>query len=460
MRQYQSFIFESYRFDPKGPTIQLLYSLDGEVHFTETLHLPRAGLRSRFVDRELLDRALALLHHIGGVSYWKTCMPPQIHVRGAIDAERATFLTAVYQNGLGEFFFKNAIDFREKLRFPITTTTPVEAIVHHTDSPTVLVPIGGGKDSIVTLELLKRSEIPVTLLRVGGHPLIAQTAKIAGLPLITVERELSPTLFELNAQGALNGHVPITAYLHALSLIVALLYGHRAVAFSNERSAETGSVLFHGMEINHQWSKSLAFERLFQEEMRRSLTTDVPVFSLLRPVSELAIARAFSQVPEYAACSTSCNANWTILKRHPKERWCRACPKCAFSFAMFSAFLPLPQVIDMVGGNLFADASLLPLYRQLLGIEGMKPFECVGTPEETACAFLLIRARGDAAETPAMQMFVTEKLPFIASPEALLRGVLTPTTDHAIPPDFSLVLPEDLLRPDVDLAPPPTHAAR
>lgn len=459
MRQHQTFVFEGYRFDPKGPSIQLHYSLDGEVQFTETLHLPRSGLRSRLVDRELLDRCIALLHHIGGVSYWKTCAPPMIQTRGTMDSERAAFLRTVYRNGLGEFFYRNKIDFREKLQFPVTSTEAVSPIHHETESPTVLVPIGGGKDSIVTLELLKRSEIPVTLLRVGSHPLITKAAQVAGMPLLTIERELSPNLLELNAQGALNGHVPITAYLHALSLIVALLYGHRAVAFSNERSAEIGSVEYHDMEVNHQWSKSLAFERLFQDEMRRSLTTDLPVFSLLRPVSELAIARAYSQVPEYFGCATSCNANWTILKRRPKERWCRTCPKCAFAFALMAAFLPLPQVIDMFGGNLFADEKLLHLYRELLGLAGIKPFECVGTPEETTCAFLLARARGEAAQTTAMRMFVAEKLPQIANPEALLKEVLTPTTEHAIPPDFSLVLPEDLLRPAVTLDPPSPHAA-
>jgi hypothetical protein len=315
------------------------------------------------------------------------------------------------------------------------------------DGERVLVPFGGGKDSVVTAELLRDAGVPVTLLRMNAHPAIDRLAEAMGLPLLTVQRTIDPQLLELNKKGALNGHVPITAYMHALSFIVALLTGHRAVAFSDERSANVGSVIFRGKEINHQWSKGLEFERMFQSLIASHITPDLPVFSLLRPWSELMIVRRFAELPQYHGLATSCNGNWKLQDARRKTQaheglWCGKCPKCAFVFAMLAAWILVEDATAIVGNNCFADASLLPTYRELLGIEGMKPLECVGTPEETRAAFLLAHRRGDAADAPAMQMFVDDVLPQIVDGETLLEETLSPVPDHAIPPAYSTILPE------------------
>ena len=188
----------------------------------------------------------------------------------------------------------------------------------------VLVPFGGGKDSIVTAELLKKAGAHVTLFRLGYLPIIEELQHIAGFPLITVKRSISHTLFELNAAGALNGHVPITAYVSILATLVAELYGFDAVIMSNERSANHGNVEFKGMEINHQWSKSVAFERAFRSYLEKTIDTSVQYYSLLRPLSELKIAEIFSRYPAYFGTATSCNTNWKILSDDETEqRWCK-----------------------------------------------------------------------------------------------------------------------------------------
>lgn len=440
MQQYQTFIFESYVFDESARQIELRYSLDGDPAFIETLTLPE-DIPLSVRDRDALDRALFTLHLIGGMSYYKTCLPKKMEIRsGALTTDQAAFWNTVYTQGLGEFFYKNQIDFRGLIRFPADTEDEPDVSPPDGRRMHALTPVGGGKDSAVTIELLKKGCVSQTLLRVGGHPLIDATAKIAGVPLLTVKRALSPVLFELNEQGALNGHVPITAYLSALSVVLGELYGYSHVVFSNERSADDGNVEMHGMVINHQWSKSLEFERAFREYLARFVTRNVEYVSLLRPLSELHIMQIFSQYPQYFGHVTSCNANWRILKEKPEERWCGTCPKCAFSFALMAALLPKENVMLIFGKNLFADASLLPLYRELLGIEGIKPFECVGTPEETYAALLLASDRG-TWEGPVLEMFEREAADLFSKADTLVENLLKPSGEHCLPDNLFALLP-------------------
>ncbi len=474
MKQYSTFIFDSYAWNPEKSAVELRYCLDDGVTFTETLTFPYAPPLSLEKSGEF-DRAMFALHLIGGISYYKTCLPKTIEIRsGSLTGTQAEFWNSVYENGLGEFFFKNDIDFSGLIRFPSEQVESEKLKVESTAENTshlplstfnsrLLVPLGGGKDSIVTAELL-RGKADITLFRMGGHPLIEELAHVSGLPLITIKRALSPELFNLNAQGALNGHVPITAYLSFVTILVALLHEFDGVVLSNERSANVGNVQFRGKEINHQWSKSLEFERAFQDYVRTFITGDVGYFSLLRPLSELKIAEIFTAHPQYFPCTTSCNTNWKILGKKDKNAeeepgavrnrsaasdsgaamnrsaatgsWCAKCPKCAFVFALYAAFLPKAQLLEIFGRNLFNDDWLTGLYQELLGEHGHKPFECVGTPEETKAAFLLAHRKGELEDSVIMKMFVNSVLPTIKKPDALITEALTPVKDHAIPKEF------------------------
>jgi len=454
MKQYQTFIFDSCALDAEAGTIELRYSLDDEVFFTETVLLPKDYQLQ--APSEQQEAALAALHLIGGISYYKTCLPKKMEIRSdSLTQEQAQFWNTVYTKGLGEFFFRNQIDFRGLINFPASKDQSPGTNPSPSPTPKLLVPIGGGKDSTVTAELLKKAGFDVTLFRIGKHPLIEQAAKIAGLPLLTVERHLAPELFKLNAEGALNGHVPITAYLSFLSVVIAELYGFQYIVMSNERSANEGNTEYLGEQINHQWSKSLECERMFRKYCE-SIGVSVEYFSLLRPLSELSIVKIFSTLPQYFSCVTSCNTNWRLtaplspvpsptgggVRGGGQARWCGNCPKCAFAFAMFAAFLPKKMLQEIFGKNLFDEESLQPFFRQLLGLEGFKPFECVGTPEETKAAFLLAEARGDLNDSKAMQVFKMEVKPTIGDGKTLIASVLEPSNEHCIPEQFLSVLPE------------------
>lgn len=437
MKQYETFIFESFSFDSATGEIVLKYSLDGEMEFIEKIFLQKEGLFPSGVDEELLQRALFMLHLIGGISYYKTCCPKNIEIRsGSLTNEQAAFWNTVYEKGLGEFFYKNDMEFNGLIRFPAAATQTPEALRREEGHNRTLVPIGGGKDSIVTAEILKEAGLECVLFRMGNHPLIEKAAEVAMLPLISAERSLSKNLFALNEEGALNGHIPITAYLSCLTVVTALLYGFDFIAMSNERSASEGNVRWKGHDINHQWSKSIEFETMFQNYVHTYVTPDLDYFSLLRGMSELLIAEKFTKHTKYFDCATSCNANWRILKERPEARWCNECPKCAFAFSQFAAFLPKEKLLQIFGENLYEKQELLPLYRQLLGLEGFKPFECVGTPEETTAAMMLAVAKGELEQTPVLQMFLLEKAEDIPTPDALTQELLTPTDAHVIPARF------------------------
>src|SRR5690606_26252513 len=179
----------------------------------------------------------------------------------------------------------------------------------------------------------------------GGSQLIAACAAKTGLATLNIERKLAPRLFELNREGALNGHIPVTAVNSATLVLAALLTGHDQVVFSNERSASYGSVIPGTGEVNHQWSKGWDFERSFGDYVERRIAADLRYYSLLRPLSELAVAQRFARIDGYDSVFSSCNRNFHILGEKPGSRWCGQCPKCRFVFLALAPFMPKPRLL-------------------------------------------------------------------------------------------------------------------
>ena len=68
----------------------------------------------------------------------------------------------------------------------------------------VLVPIGGGKDSAVTLELLRLAGRPVCAYIINPRGATIHTTEVAGLDaahVISAKRTLDSNMLELNRQG-------------------------------------------------------------------------------------------------------------------------------------------------------------------------------------------------------------------------------------------------------------------
>jgi hypothetical protein len=416
------FVKYEYRYDAEGARllVYLRYALESDgkesdrqrENFSEILSFPLEEGRWAETDRPALERALRALHIMAGISYYKAFLPREM-AGLEMDADEAAFWTKIYQRGLGEFFYRNQIDFRGLINFPVSAansgqvTDPAKgaraARAAEQANPLperCLVPIGGGKDSLVTVELLKEAGMEFTLFSLRDAVPIAATAQISGKPRIVVDRALDPRLFELNEAGALNGHVPITALIAFVSAVCGILYGYRYLVFSLERSANYGQLLYHGMDVNHQYSKSAEFETDFRDFLRQRIDGRLEFFSLLRPLNELAIARIFAKLPSferYAPHFTSCNANFRIRREKNEAPWCGHCPKCAFVFLILAPFVPRQKLIAIFNDNLAERADLLPLFEELLGLKNFKPFECVGTPEESRAALELISGNPEYA---------------------------------------------------------------
>ena len=421
--------------DLAGSTVRLGYRLHGgpspDVDLEETLALPE-GLAA---GTGAIDEALLALHLAAGVSYWKTSCPQRIEIEsGALTGEDAAFFGALYENGLGEMFHRNGMA-PQRAPFPGGAAAAPSPAAARTGGPP-LVLIGGGKDSAVSIELLRAAGESPTLLAVGRHPWILRAAEASGLPLRVVERRLSPKLFELNEQGALNGHVPVTAIIELIGQLVALLGGFGAVVASNERSASEGSVVASGAEVNHQWSKGLAFERSLRAWSERHLGGSPAMFSLLRPFGELAIAREFARHPRWFGSVTSCNANFAIAPRQPAPRWCGRCPKCVFVFAIVTPWLDDAGRSELFGADFLADEANVPVAEELLGLARHKPFECVGTSDEMRAALWLCHSRGLHAATPVMRRFRDRVLPLLPDGDALVAACLAPSSEHLVPARF------------------------
>lgn len=435
--RYKKFVFESYNFNESKKQVQLHYSFDDKIKFTETITLEKNTPLNN-IDSEDFNRALFALHLVGGISYYKAFLPRQIEIRsGQLTKDQSKFWNKFYTNGLGEFFYNNKIDPRGLINFPCCANeAPLGIEPCHQAPRNALVPFGGGKDSQVTVEILQRHNIDVTLFRMQPHPFITELAKINHLPLITVERQLDPKIYELNKQNALNGHVPITGYVTFLTIILALLGGQDSVFFSNERSSNFGNVNYLSMAVNHQWSKSFEAEQMLSHYISNFVTQKVQYLNILRPLSELGIMKIFCRQPKYFDHITSCNKNWLWnnqgQNRH-SGKWCGQCEKCAFVFALFAAFLPLQKATQIFGKNLFDDNELLPFYRELWGAEKFKPFECVGTPQEMQAAMHLATKQNNSEETLVGKDFVKNILPKISNPQQLI--------DNELSPDFKNISP-------------------
>ncbi len=436
----RAFRFVRCGFDPGNGVAQLVYAFDEGPELVETVTVPGAPFALDPVRAAAADRALQLLHLVAGVSYYKAAVPAQIRIDGdAIDAATAALMDEVYLHGLGEFAYRNGLDLRERVRFPASAGEGPVGADRDGGAPAAglrphaLVAIGGGKDSLVSIEALRALGVAQTVTWIGGSQLIRACAERTGLPTLNLGRQLAPELFEYNRLGAWNGHIPVTAVNSAIMAFAAVVLGVDQVVFSNERSASYGSLIEGTGEVNHQWSKGWAFERALAAHLRSHVAADLRYYSLLRPLSELAVARQFARIDQYDAHFSSCNRNFHLLGERPVNRWCGVCPKCHFVFLALAPFMPKPRLVGIFGRNLLDDPAQVPGYDALLEYRDHKPFECVGEGRESRAAMAALATRPEWREDAIVARFAREIAPQLGPGEAGIEALLVPDDEHGIP---------------------------
>ncbi|MBE2320352.1 hypothetical protein DVA67_030590 [Solirubrobacter sp. CPCC 204708] len=402
--KYRTFRFTERSLSADG-VVRLGYALDDEHEFVEELEVPVP----EGADLARVEPILDLLHWVAGVSYYKTAAPPEVAFEGAVPGPAAAdFLEALYSEGLGEFAVVNHLPALPRPKFPregLVREAPARSLSR------VLVPIGGGKDSIVALEIVRRSGLDFTLFSVRDNPAMQRTAAVAGVEHVVAQRRLPLELLgELNRSGALNGHVPITAIVSCVALLTAALNGYDAVTLANERSASSGNVVYDGIEVNHQFSKSARAEALLRGAVAET-GAPVDIFSLLRPASELGIARTFAGMPAYHGAFTSCNAIFRLDPALRASSWCGNCPKCRFVFLILAPYME-PSALEAIFHKPMLDLEdQYEGFALLTATGGHKPFECVGEEEESAAAILLLADDERWKDHTVVARLVREVLP-------------------------------------------------
>lgn len=395
--QYPEFIYESYDIEESAFEVVLTYhfSVPGLRDFAPRWTLPMPEKAVLKPSDPVFRNLVFSLGLVELISYWKIACPPVVTVKcGHLDEEQILWWKQQYLLGLGEFFYKN--DISVTIDDFMTIRTEGEPIPAGAELPLhgCMIPVGGGKDSIVSMELLKDYAADSCCYIMNPRGATVDSARIAGFGdrIVGIGRTLDKNMLELNKLGFLNGHTPFSALVAFSGVLMAAVYGKKYVVLSNESSANESTVA--GSDVNHQYSKSFRFEEDFNSYEKKFIGSGVHYFSLLRPWSEFQIAAYFARLGNYHADFRSCNAG------SKQNIWCGNCPKCLFVWVILSPFLSTAQLEAIFGSNLAEKEELWETLRQLCGMTPEKPFECVGSRDEICFALKMAVARMEKAGEP------------------------------------------------------------
>lgn len=404
--KHPSFVYKNYSLTENDGEILIRYdfSMENGAEFHPEIRIPTENLNIvNAFDSECAKRIVFSLGMVELVSYWKCACPPKVYVDcGYLDAFDTKWWKRLYFGGLGEFHYINGICADEESFMDIVCRC------EHKDYPAFeykstgknLITVGGGKDSAVTTDLLKGFRDDNIFFTVNDQEARTQTVLKAGYGedrIVKTYRTIDKNLLELNAKGYLNGHTPFSAIVAFLSLYCAYLTGAENIVLSNESSANESNI--KGSKVNHQYSKSFAFEENFRKYTEKNIMNEISYFSLLRPFNELQIAKYFAKCREFLPVFRSCN------RGSKKNIWCGKCAKCLFVFIMLSPFIEYSELIKVFGNDMLNDEEMTKDFDGLVGISGIKPFECVGTPEEIKLALCLLDRKTDGDKPLLLRRF-------------------------------------------------------
>lgn len=400
-KKHPRFVYRGYNWKIEDDSLRVVFDflLEPDIVFQpKIIFSPLTQKQLAQIDLQQLENWIFHLGLIELFSYWKTAASPEIIIQaGELNPDQCSWWQEVLIDSMGEFFYTNQIDFRPTNFVKFINKTEIknipdkkELLPKETNSSSYLIPVVGGKDSGLLLNLLDEAGLTYDILLSFPQSPAAQNlaSKSLAKKVFTIERIFDPQLFALNKAGYLNGHTPFSARLAFESSLLAFLAGHNQILVANEFSANEGNVPYKGTIVNHQYSKTFDFENKFRkyvsEFINKPENNNPEYLSILRPLTELQIAGLFAQAKQFHATFRSCN------RGQQQNIWCCECPKCLFVFTVLYPFLTEQELIGPIfPENLFAKESMVKEANALMGRDANKPFECVGTHEETQAAFFL-----------------------------------------------------------------------
>lgn len=403
-KKYKNFSYNSFQISETDGEINIEYEFEIEnlCKFNPTIKLLKKNMKIKDIHTDFIRKLVFHMGMVELISYWKpTCSKNVIIKCGSINKEQIQWFKKLYYYGLGELFYTNNIKISMEEFMNITCIGKQNnstGDINEEDYSGYIIPIGGGKDSIVTLEILNNIQDKKALI-VNPKDVTLNCAKLAGIEnenIIEIFRKIDSNIIDLNNKGFINGHTPFSSMLAFLSYFIAYITGYRYIALSNESSANESNV--EGEKINHQYSKTYEFENDFKDYTRKYLKTPIKYFSFLRPLTEIQIAKLFSKYEKYHNIFKSCN----VGSKSKPWNWCCNCPKCLFVYIMLSPFLYKEKLINIFGEDLFEKENLKDTFIELLGYSKTKPFECVGTYREVryASSSVIKKIKEEGKEMP------------------------------------------------------------
>lgn len=398
MEKFDAFYFESYDFDYENLIAKFYYSFDSKEFFTEEIDFSNSNIKIRSdLNSSIVENFLFSIHIALWISYYKAFPTKKLYIKSwYLSKDQIKFWKKFYKNWLWEFLYTNKIspdwlfDFENKL----SEKNIDPSILDFNQSEKSLIPLWWGKDSLVSIDMYEKSDFLYDLYVFWKtDPIKQNCADILWKEILLTKRKISDNLIKLNNQWYYNWHVPITWIIAFVMLLEAYLYDYKYLVLSNEKSANVWNTIWNWFEINHQWSKSLDFEKDFNSYIRNNLSSNICYFSLLRGFYEYNIAKYFTNnCSRFFWIFSSCNNNFKIDedKRLKNTFWCNSCPKCAFSFVILRPFLNTKQVFDIFWEDLLFKNDLENTFLELLWIDWIKPFECVWELEEVVLSFYKI----------------------------------------------------------------------
>ena len=399
--KYSEFIYENSSYTLEGDyfVAKFKYIIPGLTEFNPSIKFSKNIITNQHIDNNLLNYIVFNIGLVEMISFYKTVCSSKITINaGYINSEQINWFKKLIYNGLGEFFYKNNININQENLVDISCSKENENISFDNSffGEGNLIPVGGGKDSCVSLEILNGENNSIFVINPNEVQLnCAYAAGYNDKNIIRVIRDIEKDkLIDLNNQGFLNGHIPISAVIAFISYLCAYLSNKKNIVLSNEASANESTII--GSNINHQYSKTLEFENDFRNYVDSYFKTGINYYSLLRGLSEFEIANIFSKYEKYFDIFKSCN----LGSKNSKWDWCCSCPKCLFVYIILSPNLYKDKLVKIFGEDLFERNDLLNTFLEIIGESETKPFECVGTISEAKYAISLLINKLDINNLP------------------------------------------------------------
>ncbi len=395
------FVFESYEFVAEKRQAIFHYSFTSGERFTESVIFNDIN---EGYDERALDSVLFLAFIVAGVSYYKAWPSRRIKIpHYHLDKWQAEFLNNVYQEGLSQFAFENNLK-REDLAF-FEADIDDQSMKYNYEGRGVLAMQSGGKDSLLLARLLEKNGTAYGTLYISSTDAAPSViSRLSGDMHIAKRHVDVSALKDAAANGAYNGHVPVTFIVGAYALVQAVLLNKSTVLTAIGHEGEEPHAFLDDLPVTHQWSKTWPSEQLFAEYVSRYTSSSIRFGSPLRHYSELHIAEMFVDHAwkDFSMDFSSCNrANYAQSHDNKQLTWCASCPKCANSYLLFAPFVSRDELAQVFGHDLFEDESLSETFKGLLGVDGvMKPFECIGEVDELRRAYHMALDRGGFQKLP------------------------------------------------------------